>query len=60
MKTIKKIDEGFYYLDDIGINVQGVNSNKCIYEIMSQCIDNEINMIMEIKLQNGLLIDIVI
>ena len=30
IKTIKKEDEGFYFLDDIGISVQGVDSNKCI------------------------------
>lgn len=50
IKTIKKEDEGFYYLEDIGISVQGVESNKCIVEILNQCEKNKINITMEIKL----------
>ncbi len=40
IKTIKKEDEGFYYLDNIGISVQGIDSNKCLNEIISQCMEN--------------------
>src|SRR3989344_5798755 len=50
IKTIKKEDEGFYYLDNIGISVQGVDSNKCLLEIINQCIENEIELSMKIKL----------
>ena len=38
IKTIKKEDEGFYYLDNIGISVQGVDSNKCLLEIIYQAV----------------------
>lgn len=49
IKTIKKKDEGFYYLDNIGISVQGADSNKCLYEILNQCIENKINIKLQIK-----------
>ena len=42
IKTIKKEDEGFYYLDNIGISIQGVDSNKCLLEIFNQCLENQI------------------
>ena len=50
IKTIKKEDEGFYYLDNVGISIQGVNSNKCLLEIINQCIKNKIGLYMKIKL----------
>ena len=61
IETIEKEDSGFYYLDKIGISVQGVDANKCIYEIINQCIKNYIKLEMNIKLQNNydILIDIV-
>ena len=52
IKTIKKLDEGFYYLEDLGISIQGVDSNKCLLEIINQCVKNEFSLIMKIKL-NG-------
>ena len=58
IKTIKKEDEGYYYLEDIGISVQGVESNKCIIEILNQCEKNKINIIMEIKLFNNNILNI--
>ena len=58
IKTIKKEDEGFYYLDDIGISIQGADSNKCILEILNQCIENEISLSMKIKLINSIKINI--
>ena len=30
----------------------GEYANKCIYEIITQCIENKINILMKIKLQN--------
>jgi hypothetical protein len=58
IKTIKKEDEGFYYLDTLGISVQGVDSNKCILEIINQCIENEIDLFMKIKLINDITVNI--
>lgn len=58
IKTIKKEDEGYYYLEDIGISVQGVESNKCILEILNQCVKNKINIIMEIKLFDNNILNI--
>jgi hypothetical protein len=48
IKTIEKQDEGFYYLDNIGISIQGVDSNKCLYEIINQCIEYKIKLINNI------------
>lgn len=58
IKTIKKEDEGFYYLDDIGISIQGVDSNKCLLEIVNQCLENRIKLSMKIKSNDGIIIDI--
>ena len=58
IKTIKKEDEGFYYLDNIGISIQGVDSNKCLLEIINQCIENEIELSMKIKLIDDITINI--
>ena len=58
IKTIKKEDEGFYYLDNIGISVQGIDSNKCLFEIINQCIENEIEISMKIKLIDDTTINI--
>ena len=58
IKTIKKEDEGFYYLDYLGISIQCVDSNKCLLEIISQCIENEIELYMNIKLIDEITINI--
>lgn len=58
IKTIKKEDEGFYYLDSIGISIQGVDSNKCLFEIINQCIENEIEITMKIKLIDDITINL--
>ena len=60
IKTIKKIDEGYYYLDNIGISIQGADSNKCILEIFNQCIENNIKLTLEIMLINNMKINIYI
>jgi hypothetical protein len=43
IKTTKKTDSGFYYLKNVGISVQGADSNKCLLEIISQCTENKIH-----------------
>ena len=58
IKTIKKEDRGFYYLENIGISIQGVDSNKCLLEIINQCIKNQITLSMKIKLLNEITINI--
>jgi hypothetical protein len=55
---LKKEDEGFYYLKNIGISIQGVDSNKCLSEIISQCIENKIKLSMKIKLIDNVNINI--
>jgi len=60
IKTIIKEDEGFRYLDNIGISVQGAESNKCLLEIINQCIENKINIYLKIKLVDENIIDIFI
>lgn len=58
IKTIKKNDEGFYYLENIGISVQGSDSNKSLYEIIKQCTENNIKIHMKIKLIDEILINV--
>jgi hypothetical protein len=58
IKTIKKLDEGFYYLEELGISIQGVTANKCILEIINQCIINKININMCIELENKSIINL--
>jgi hypothetical protein len=60
IKTIKKFDEGFTYIDELGISVQGVESNKCLYEILHQCIENEINIKLQIKTFDNLIINVIL
>ena len=56
--ALKKIDNGFYYSDNLGISVQGAESNKCLLEIITQCIENKIKLYMEIKLIDNNIIEI--
>ena len=58
IKTIKKENEGYYYLNNIGISIPGLNTNKYLLEIINQCIENKIKLYMKIKLSNGILIHI--
>lgn len=58
IKIIIKNDEGFKYLDNIGISVQRVDSNKCLLEIINQCIENKINIYLKIKLIDDILVNI--
>lgn len=58
IKTIKKENEGFFYLDNIGISIQRVESNKCLLEIINQCIENNIKLSIKIKLIDEININI--
>jgi len=60
ISTIQKRDLGFYYIDKLGISIQGVDSNKCLYEIINQCYKNNIKLKMDIRLKNkdNIVIDI--
>jgi hypothetical protein len=60
IQTLKINDRGFYYLKDIGISIQGIDSNKCIYEIINQCINNDIIIEINIELSNTRIINICI
>lgn len=50
--TNKREDSGFYYLDKLGISVQGVDANRSIYEVFTQCIKNDISIELEIKMED--------
>jgi len=52
ISTIKRGDSGFYYIDELGISVQGVDANKCLYEIINQCNKNNIELKIHIELKN--------
>ena len=56
IKTTKKIDNGFYFIDNLGISVQGVDSTKCLLEIFNQCYHNNISLYIKIKLHNNITI----
>jgi hypothetical protein len=58
--TVEKTDEGFKYLENIGISYQGADANKCIYEIMNQSQQNNISISMKIELNNKKNINILI
>lgn len=58
IKTLQKTDNGFYYLNSLGISVQGVDSNKCIYEIIHQSIENEFELYMKIILNSSVTVEI--
>lgn len=54
IKTLKKRDQGFYFIESLGISVQGVDSNKCMNEIINQVIENKIKISMFIKLDDSI------
>jgi hypothetical protein len=58
IKTIRKEDNGFYYIDKLGISVQGIDANKSIYEIYKQSNINNIKLYLKIKLENNTLLQI--
>ena len=52
MKTIEKNDEGFIYLEGIGISYKHNQTKNYLYEILKQCFINEIKIKMIIELDN--------
>ncbi len=58
IKTLEKNDSGFYYVEELGISIQGVDSNKCLYEIYNQCIENKIKIKLQIKTFDNNIINI--
>lgn len=48
--TVDRSDKGFQFIPELGISVQGVNSDSCIQEIICQCRKNNISIHMEVKL----------
>lgn len=58
IKPINKTDRGFTYLSELDISIQGVDSNTCIYEIITQCEKNNIAIQMNIKLTNNNIVNI--
>lgn len=58
IKTIKKTDEGFSFIKNLGISVQGCDSNKCINEIFIQAKANNIKVYMEVELENKTMLTI--
>lgn len=59
IKTIKKETEGFFYINSLGISLQRVDSNKNIYKIVSQSIENNISIKIKIKLKNKTIINVI-
>ena len=58
IKTIQKEDDGFYYLDKIGISIQCAESNKCVLELAAQCCENKIAINIKIKTEDDTVINI--
>jgi superfamily II DNA or RNA helicase len=54
----KEFGKGFYYIKELGISIQGFDSNRGIKEIIKQCQKNDIDIKIKIKLKDGLIIDI--
>ena len=51
--TLKRKDKGYYYLKSLGISIQGVDSNKSLYEICNQSKINNIKLEIKINLNNN-------
>lgn len=60
IKTKKKENEGFYYLNTIGISIQAVDSNRTLFEIINQCFENNIKLSIKIKCLDESIINIFI
>jgi len=58
IETIEKNINGYNYIPELGISVQGVDSNRCIKEILNQCRMNHINIYMRIELHDMIIITI--
>lgn len=53
IKTTVENTKGFEYMENIGISYQGIDSNKCIVEIITQCVKNNILINIKIRLSDG-------
>ena len=53
-------DKGFTYIKNIGISYQNVDAGKAIKEICNQCIINKIKLDLNIKLQDRIILNIVL
>jgi hypothetical protein len=53
IQTTKRTSKGYYYINKLGISIQGVDSNKSILEIITQCSHNNIKLNMNIVLCGG-------
>jgi hypothetical protein len=54
----QKIDQGYYYLENIGISFQALEAIKCLTEIITQCIYNKYKLLMEIELKNKIILNL--
>jgi len=52
IETIEKNINGYSYIPELGISVQGVDSNRCIKEIFQQCKINNIIIYIKIELND--------
>lgn len=52
IKTIKFEEQGFNYVNNLGISFQNVNANKCLLEIINQCIENNIKLNLSVQLKD--------
>jgi hypothetical protein len=59
IKTIKKDDMGFCYIENLGISVQNVEANKAIHEICNQCDKNNVTVNMTITLASGQIVNVI-
>lgn len=61
IKTIKFEEQGYNYINNLGISFQNVNSSKCLLEIINQCIENNIKLNLSVKLKDQItMINIII
>lgn len=58
IKTIKQEKKEFHWIENLGISVQNVDANNCLFEIINQSIINKIKISIEIKLNDNRIINI--
>lgn len=57
-KTIETTENGWRWLDDIGISVRNMEANLTLSEIFHQCIENNIKLQLTILLEDGVFVKI--
>lgn len=60
IKTIPYNQKGFSYNEKVGLSIQNVDAAKSLDEICSQAVINKIKLDLEIKLNNGIELNIVL